>query len=701
MKKHISLILMLCILVTAVPVYGSSSSVRIASAEDLLKMKENPSGSYVLTANIDMKDVEWEPFEFRGTLDGQDYCIINVKVDKNPGTVRTVYDANLKEYSAVCSGFFTALDDAVIKNLRIYGADISAKGDDSMFVGLLAGYASNTTVENVILIGTASAQTTGHCFGTAGVFGFAKKCVVKGCTVEPTLICIDDDPVFKEEQFMGGIYAFGYGDIKDCIVRIDGYDSDHGYVHNGGLVGCFMHFDYENYDYGEIYGNYISGRISFYEDNEDRRAYCEATIGEIMDWPAALYDNRDEFQRNEIYDYSQNLGLHSNCSNRAEHTLTAEAGHGDVGYKLTVCNNCSYAHKYDFVLPLDGKIKNQAYQEWDAPLVGKTDLLVFSTHADDEQLFFAGILPYYAQVRDLNVQVVYTTDHIYEPGRYEERKNGLWAVGITNELDSSGWLDYYSETYDEALYNFSWSDGIGEDEIIEWFRQTILKYQPKVIISHDINGEYSHGQHIVTATCLKKCIEKYSYEFPFLEKVYLHLWPENEISIDVIDQRYAELNGLNAFQVTQKFGFAEHVSQHQWWFYDWLYYGNTYEEYATDPNGITKASQIQTYSPLKWGLIYGDPALDVKKNDFFEGLKSYQEIADEEEAARKEAEAKAEAERQEAERIAREEAEKKARLDKIKKIVIMSIGGLFLLFVLIVLVLRTYNKSKRRRSKKK
>ncbi|MBO4818596.1 MAG: hypothetical protein J5528_00520, partial [Firmicutes bacterium] len=370
MKKIISLIMLLCVLLAAVPVYGSSALVKIANAQDLLKMKENPSGSYILTANIDLKDVEWEPFEFKGTLDGQDYCIINAKVSKNPETVKTVYDANLKEYSAVCSGFFTALDGAVIKNLRIYGAEFSASGTDSMFVGLLAGYGVNTVVENVILNGTASAQTTGHCFGTAGVIGFAKKCVVKGCTVEPTLICIDDDPVFKEEQFMGGIFAFGYGNITDCIVRIDGYDSDHGYVHNGGLVGCFMHFDYENYDYGEIYGNYISGRISFYEDNEDRRAYCDATLGEIMDWPAALYDNREEFQRNEIYDYSQNLGLHSNCSSKAEHTLTAPAGHGDVGYKMTVCNNCSYTHKYDFQLPLDGKIKNQAYKEWDAPLVG-------------------------------------------------------------------------------------------------------------------------------------------------------------------------------------------------------------------------------------------------------------------------------------------------------------------------------------------
>ncbi len=700
MKKLFSLLLALCILLSAAPVYASGTA-KITTAEELLKMKDDPYGSYVLGKNIDMEGIEWEPFDFHGSFDGNDHCIINVSVKKNAGSRRTVYDANLVEYDALCTGFFSALEGASVKDLRIYGIEVSAEGSDNMFAGLLAGFASDSTVENVILNGTASAKTTGHCFGTGGVFGFSQKTVIKGCTVEPTLICIDDDVDYKEEQFMGGVYSFGYGDIVDCIVRIDGYDSDHGYVHNGGLVGCFMHYDYSNYDYGEIYGNYISGQISFYEDNEDRRAYCQATLGEVMDWPAALYDNRDEFTSNEVYTYSENLMPHSNCSAHAERILTAEPGHGDIGFKLTVCDNCSYAKKSDFQLPIDGKIKNQAYKEWDQPLVGETDLLLFSTHADDEQLFFAGLLPYYSQVRDLNVQVVYCTDHIYEPGRHEERANGLWAVGITNSLDSSGWLDSYAESLDEALANLSWSDGIGMDEVVEWFRQTILKYRPKVIATHDVNGEYGHGQHMLVAEGLRRCIEKYHDEFPFLEKVYLHLWNENTISLDVIDERRAELNGLTAFQVTQKFGFPEHVSQHQWWFYNWLYYGNTYEEYPTDPNGISKASQIQTYSPLKWGLIYGDASLDKNKNDLFEGVKSYQEIADEEEAARREAERKAEEERKEAERIAKEEAEKKARLDKIKKIVIMSIGGAFLLFVLVIICLRTYNINKRRRKKKK
>ena len=699
-KRYISILLALLMMFSAVPIYASEGPIPISKPEDLLRMKKNPTGSFVLTNNIDLSGIDWQPFEFSGSLDGADHCIINVKADKDTGTVRTVYDANVKEYSGKVSGFFSALEGANIKNLRILGADISLVGTDSMFLGLLAGYASDTKVENVVLNGTVTAETSGHCFGTGGMFGFARKVIINGCTIESTLICVDDDVEYKDEQFMGGVFAFGYGDVTNCIVRIDGYDSDHGYVHNGGMIGSFMHYQYDNYDYGEIYGNKVFGRITFYEDNEDRRAYCEDIIGEIMDWPAALYGNSSEFVRNEVYTYNEMLLPHCYCSSKAESELVAKPGHGDVGFSLTVCDNCNFARKHDFKLPLDGVLKNQAYEEWDEALVGNTDLLLFTTHADDEQLFFAGLLPYYAQVRDLNVQVVYMTDHIWETDRHNERRRGLWDVGITNSLDSLGITDAYSEDLGWAISNMASYDGIGQEELIEKIKNAILKYEPKVIVTHDVNGEYGHGQHILLTDSLRKCLDRYSSEFPFLEKVYLHLWNENTISLDVIDERHAEFNGLNAFQVTQKFGFSEHKSQHQWWFYDWLYYGNTFSEAPTDPYGITKASQIQSYSPLKWGMIYGDPSLDVHHNDFFEGLKSYQEIIDEEEAARKEAERKAEEERQEAEKKAREEAAEKARLAKMRRTVIICIGAAVALFVLVIIILRIYNKNKKRRRKK-
>ena len=45
-------------------------------------------------------------------------------------------------------------------------------------------------------------------------------------------------------------------------------------------------------------------------------------------------------------------------------------------------------------------------QQWEAPLT-ESDMLLLVSHSDDDQLFFAGLLPLYAGERGLKVQVAY------------------------------------------------------------------------------------------------------------------------------------------------------------------------------------------------------------------------------------------------------------------------------------------------------
>ena len=245
------------------------------------------------------------------------------------------------------------------------------------------------------------------------------------------------------------------------------------------------------------------------------------------------------------------------------------------------------------------------------------------------------------------------------------------------------------------MQHLNWRYGTTEDDVINWVKDMILKYKPQVVITHDIDGEYGHGFHKLMAWALSECLEKYGSEFPFLKKAYLHLGEDNPISISVIDERYGELNGLTPFQVTQKYGFSQHVSQHQWWFYEWLYYGYAYGE-APRWEQIDKASDISMYSPLSWGLIYGDPSLDKKKNDLFEGLLSYDE------QAILEAQRKAEEERLEQERIAAEkkaEEERLALLAKRKKTAIIGVS-VFAVLLAALLIIRTYNIRNRKRRRK-
>ncbi len=311
--------------------------------------------------NIDMKGMEWEPFEFSGSLDGNGHCILNVNVQNRTDTIRDVVDANVKHYDAICNGLFTTMTNASIRNIQIHGIHVEGVVEQNAFYGLLAGYADSCEIVNVYTSGYCDLTTSGNCFGVSGLIGFSRNNTIRNCTIESTLRCVDTDVAYKDEQFMGGVIAFGYANVTDCFVVIDGYDSDHGYVHNGGLFGTFMHYEYDNYECGEVFGNKIRGQITFFEDNEDRRAYCEAVLGEMMDEPVALWANTDYFTRNEIFDYSTDLNVHY-CAYPDEIELVANPGFGEIGYKMKACNNCSYYQKYDYSLPLEGKLTHPAYK---------------------------------------------------------------------------------------------------------------------------------------------------------------------------------------------------------------------------------------------------------------------------------------------------------------------------------------------------
>ena len=318
-------------------------------------------------------------------------------------------------------------------------------------------------------------------------------------------------------------------------------------------------------------------------------------------------------------------------------------------------------------------------QVWEPPCT-EADLLLISSHSDDEQLFFAGILPLYAGERGLNVQVAYVVQHFEANGvqdhkRPHEQLDGLWTVGVRNYPVMSDFPDLYAESKDRdtafaqasAVYE---NVGISYDDFVDYITTCLRRFRPLVVVSHDLNGEYGHGTHVLCSAALTEAIryaaeeEKYpesaaQYGTWQVEKTYLHLYGENVIEMNY-DEPLEHFGGKTAFEVTRE-GFDCHKSQHWTWFYKWIY--------GTDGNPITKASDISRYSPCLFGLYDSQVGLDVTGGDFMENVVTYGEraiIAEQEaEAARAEAERIAAEEaaqkaKEEAERIAAEEAAQKA-----------------------------------------
>ncbi len=235
------------------------------------------------------------------------------------------------------------------------------------------------------------------------------------------------------------------------------------------------------------------------------------------------------------------------------------------------------------------------------------DLLVFPTHADDEHLFFGGMMPYYAVERDLKVQVVYLTNHwAQDPRRPHELLSGLWEVGIRAYPVMGPFEDLYAGSLEDAEALFS------TEEVQSFQVEMLRRFRPRVVIGHDLEGEYGHGVHILNAVNLTEAVKLAADVTKFTEsastygvwdtpKLYLHLYEKNPIVMDW-DAPMASFGGKSGIEVA-KDGYAHHTSQHIYKFY---VYGEGDE-----------------YDSRLFGLYRSTVGMDVSGGDVFENITEY------------------------------------------------------------------------------
>lgn len=328
---------------------------------------------------------------------------------------------------------------------------------------------------------------------------------------------------------------------------------------------------------------------------------------------------------------------------------------GEAPASVTVAFENGSVYLFEIQVYTEGEVP-ASVQKWTPPADGKADLVLFSTHGDDEQLFFAGVLPYYGRERGYTVQVVYFTDHADEPERMHEMLNGLWAVGVTCYPVFGEHHDFFTRSMEDTYATLK-TYGHSREDLMAFVVENIRRFKPLVAVGHDINGEYGHGMHKVYTDLLMEAVTLSNDESQFPEsagtygvwdipKTYLHLYEENQLIMDW-DQPLESFDGMTAFEVTKELGYPCHKSQYS----DFAWYLAYYDTAAECPK----------YNPCYYGLYRTTVGDDVEKNDFFENLTSHAEmarIAEEErlEAERLAAEEEARRREEEAARKAEEEA---------------------------------------------
>ncbi|MCR5251362.1 MAG: hypothetical protein K6E50_12215 [Lachnospiraceae bacterium] len=340
---------------------GEVQWIDITTPEELASMQEG--GAYRLAADLDMSGTDWTPLAFQGKFDGNGYAILNLRITQTGSCVRSTYDGNMVQYDTYFTGFFDALENAEVTGLRLINLRIDVDTDKPCFAGGIAGYMEKSSISDSSVQGILSLKAHERMFGVGGMIGYGCGSIER-TRADVTLVNIDTDASTKDEQFMGGACAAGYPDVNDCEVVIAGFDSDHGYVHDGGLIGMYIFYPRGTVYHGKITNNHVSGKIRFFEDNTNRRAYCKGFIGEIMVWEFDNAGNEtEEFVRDEIFTYDKDILPHECDSPSLKETVTEASC--DFGFTTISCENCGYtetdhytlkSHDYEWTVVEEAKV---------------------------------------------------------------------------------------------------------------------------------------------------------------------------------------------------------------------------------------------------------------------------------------------------------------------------------------------------------
>lgn len=350
MKRLLCALLLTAVLSGLCPgALAAEDTIEIYTPEDLRAMSANPSGSYLLMNDLDMTGIDWIPVDLTGgSFDGNGYAVLNLAVNTVGGATDISYDGNRKEYDTCFAGFFGVLRNSDVKNLKLINIRAEVEADTPCFLGGIAGAMYDSALTDCYVSGTLELRAYDRMFGVGGVAGYGSG-KMERCEADMTLICVDTGVDTLDEQFLGGAFATGFIDVVDCRITLDGYVSEYGYVHNGGLIGMVMQYPLGEGRRGALTGNTVTGRITFFECNRDRRAYCDAYVGETLASAYTWKNNTANFKRDERKTYDVILRPES-CEAPVYTESVTEPGCDSFGYTTYTCEGCGYSYTDRYTL---------------------------------------------------------------------------------------------------------------------------------------------------------------------------------------------------------------------------------------------------------------------------------------------------------------------------------------------------------------
>lgn len=272
---------------------GSPVSTRSA----LDTIRNNPSDSYFLMADINLSGIDWEPIpSFSGTFYGNGHTISGLRVDRSA-------QKNVGLFGSL-SGF---IDNLTLESIQV------TSGQNGQNTGGLAGSTTVSGAINNCHITGDSRVTGGDC--TGGLVGFNKAVITNSSTA-----CT----VIANGNFAGGLVGDNYNSIIDChtdgILNVFNYagglvgnNRSEGYITNcfatgnvnglnrtGGLVGNNDATIDTSYATGDVAGGFnVGGFVGRMEQGKLTSCYSTGSVNVSYDYGGGFvgYINQGEIRQ--------------------------------------------------------------------------------------------------------------------------------------------------------------------------------------------------------------------------------------------------------------------------------------------------------------------------------------------------------------------------------------------------------------------
>ena len=238
-----------------------AGSIPVSDRAELEAIKNNLSGKYHLTQDIDLSGAEWTPIgdgdnRFRGVFDGQGHVIRNL----------TITGEDNED-----NGLFGYCNNAIIKNIGLEDTIIHVNRnipDAPVCAGGISGVSTSSTISNCYNTGYISSFSYNNESSAGGICGSYDGDIISNCYNTGYISSSSS----REGAYVGGICGEYFGSaISNCYnagVISASFSADEPFL-NGALAGGICGFIHWIYGSSYTVSNcYNTGAVSASSDNQ-------------------------------------------------------------------------------------------------------------------------------------------------------------------------------------------------------------------------------------------------------------------------------------------------------------------------------------------------------------------------------------------------------------------------------------------------